>query len=327
MRFCWYSPELSRCSNVLLVGSAEGRVKNLSAWPGQRTPCRLRADTATGSALHLAADPNRRLWLSGIDWVTASHFDTDSLLAVWAVLEPEAALRCQDAVCEAARAATFERFTTARGVQFDLTVRAFDDPCRSPLAAMVPGRDPEAAWTALTEMLLGLLPDALLRPESFSGLWQDEWQAIQRSRSLWDLGEVQVRELAGLSLIETPEPGHWQAWFAAAQQETALAVRPVGGGWTYELRYRPETWYDLPRPAGRERRDCTPLAQALNALEGQGLWHAVPTDYVSLAGLYCGDRRGRRLLPSRLPPEMVTEIIAGYLEPVAVPVTGAAFSF
>jgi len=325
MRFCWYSPELARCSNVLLVGSAEGRVKNLSVWPGQRTPRRLRASTAAESALRLAGDPGRRLWLSGIDWVTMSHYDADSLLAVWAVLEPETALRHADALVEAAQASAFERFTSVRGVQFDLTLRAFEDPERSPLGADLVSGDPETDWERLTALLIELLPEALLRPEAFRSLWEEEWQAIQRALTLVHLGEVQARELAGLSLLESAEPTQWRVWFATARQDCVLAVRSVAGGWQYELRYRPESWYDLPERAGRARRDCAPLAQALDALEGTELWHAVPTDYVCLAGLFSGERRGRRLLASRLPPEMVAEIVTGYLEPALLPYPDVAF--
>lgn len=327
MRFCWYSPEFACSTNVLLVGSSEGRVKNLSAWSGQRTPRRLRADTAAESALRLAADPGRRLWLSGIDWVTATHYDADSLLAVWAVLQPEAALRCADAVREAARAAAFERFTTAAGVQFDLTLRAFEDPARSPVAACLTGRDPEADWECLTRTLLELLPDLLLRPETCRSLWEEEWQAVQRGRTLLQTGEARVHNLAALTVIESPEPGHWKAWFAAARGDAVLLVRQVAGGWLYELRYRPETWYDLPGQSSGTRRDCTPLAQALSALEGAAVWHAVPVDYVCLAGLYCGERRGRRLLPSRLPPESVAEIVDGYLQPSGLLEPGAAFTY
>lgn len=312
MQFCWFTPELPNNTDVVLVGSSEGRVKNLSRWPGNRTPHRFRAATAAASALLVAADPARRLWLSGVSWVSASILDTDSLLAAWTLLAPETALRHRELIMASAATGAFETYTSARAVQVDLTVRALEDPDRSPFARGLRGLDTDEMWDTLFRQALDLLPGLLLQPEEYAHLWLEHWDSIERSRRLVNSAQIILHELSNLSVAYVPEPMHWMSLFDAAAADCLLMVQPVVGGWLYDLRFRPSTWYV---PDGRP--DLTRLIEVLDAMEGPGpaRWHTVAPDYVSLAGAFCGQRQGRVLRPSRLDPQLVSEIVTGFLAP------------
>ena len=54
-----------------------------------------------------------------------NHFDTDGLLSIWVLLDPERALACRDLLVAAAEAGDFDEWPTLdRGLWLDAAIRA-----------------------------------------------------------------------------------------------------------------------------------------------------------------------------------------------------------
>src|SRR4051812_47490620 len=85
-------------------GLVGGDTLHLSHWAGNRTPRELKADTSVEIALRYSAaarDDGRR---DDAACVVNNHFDTDGVLAVWALLEPERAAEHRGLIVAAAEA-------------------------------------------------------------------------------------------------------------------------------------------------------------------------------------------------------------------------------
>src|SRR3954471_23941541 len=106
MRFEYYHAGLDDLRKLSLDGTVSHSI-HFSHWQGNRTPREVKADTSTEIALNLVASPNRAELTRGIELVTNNHFDTDGVLSVWTMLNPERSLALRESLISAAEAGDF----------------------------------------------------------------------------------------------------------------------------------------------------------------------------------------------------------------------------
>src|SRR6516165_600660 len=76
-------------------GLVKGAALELTHWQGNRTPSQFKADTSTEIALKFVSSPEvSDRWASAL--VVNNHFDTDGVLSIWTLLEPERATARRD---------------------------------------------------------------------------------------------------------------------------------------------------------------------------------------------------------------------------------------
>ena len=267
-RFEFFSEELDPAATLVVDGVA-GRALNLSHWPGNRTPERYRADTTTEMALRLSEDPQRDEFLEPIRIVSNNHFDTDGLLSVWAVLNPDEALRHRRFLVDAARAGDFGTFTSPDAVKFDLMVTAFEDPKRSPIADLLLRHGSEERAGVVYHQLLGRLPELFYQAESHRRLWEEEFESIVHSFQRVREGGARIREYpaSSLSVLETEEELEKMARFDSCRFHRVLTATRDGRGFRFQLEHHIFSWFDTVTPPKGARTDLTPLARELNSVE------------------------------------------------------------
>jgi uncharacterized protein DUF6687 len=310
-RFEFFREDLDPAATLVVDGLA-GKGLNLSHWPGNRTPERYRADTTTEMALLLAADPDREAFLEPVRVVSNNHFDTDGLLSVWAVLHPGEALGHRRFLVDAARAGDFGTFTSPDAVKFDLMVTAFEDPRRSPIAALLLGRGEEERSRVIYEELLGRLPDLFYQTDSYRRLWEDDFENIVHSFQRVREGGAQIREYpsSSLSVLETEEELEKMARFDSCRFHRMLTATRDGRGFRFQLEHHIFSWFDTLTPPKGSRLDLTPLAMQLNALEPNREWRWTYTGNQDLeAKLFLPDEDGDPAV-SGLPLERVERVVS-----------------
>jgi hypothetical protein len=117
MRFRQYTPDLRNVDKIIVDGNQCGVGLQLSHWPGNTTPAQFKADLSLEIVLRLLNSPGAATGLSDVALVTNDHYDTDGLLAVWALLNPLEALRHMAALRAAAEAGDFYEFTSPEAVR------------------------------------------------------------------------------------------------------------------------------------------------------------------------------------------------------------------
>ncbi len=236
-------------------GLVPGASLDLTHWQGNRTPPEYKADTSTEIALNFAASPESSdRWADAV--VVNNHFDTDGLLSIWVLLDPERAMTCRDLLVAAAEAGDFDEWPALdRGLWLDAAIRAsgsgaFDDG--------------EAYAKVLPQ-----LPELLRRLDERRDLWGQEWDDLQASVAALDSGRLRAerRDAIGIMIHSNgqPEaPGPLLArHFLPGAERYLLAFERAGGQFDYRYERPHYAWADTVVRAVLPDPDAGALANAL----------------------------------------------------------------
>lgn len=259
----------------------------LSHWPNSQSPPALKRDTSTATVFAYldAADFHQ-----AVPWVTNNHFDEDGLFGMYAVTEPERALKDRALLIAGSFAGDFGVVTDRDGARLCFAVETLTDPEVSPLPAEIFAEPDRVAalYTALLESLPALLRDFHDGWPRFGDLWALQDEHLATSRALLADGIVTLVEAPALDLAVVRIPTYLRrrtvrryladesaavhpfAINSATQRSRILRVQ----GAHYEFEYRYEGWVQLAtrRVALRVRLDG--LAARLNELEDVPGWVA-----------------------------------------------------
>jgi hypothetical protein len=324
MRYVPYE-EAAEVPNVVVDGSPNrGTVLTISHWPGLPTPPGCSADTSAemvfryldrGSDLH-----------DGAGAVTNNHFDQDGLAGVYALVDPESALRCRAQLEGLATAGDFAVARDRSSARLSMAVDALADPSRSPLDDL-PERYDEAC-AVLYRAALELLPRWLDDPDSCRSLWQDEDRHLEAALAAVAAGDVRIEEDTELDLAIVTLPAgarsaghrfvgraftgiHPMALHGATDRSVLLTIDPDAN--RHQLTCRYEGWVQFRSRPIRPRVDLRPLAAQLTAAEPEGAqWTATGPDDLTpeLRTLPAGP-------PSSLEPALLVEATIGHLRSAA----------
>src|SRR5919108_6411613 len=272
MRFRQYTPDLQNVDKIVVDGNKCGAGLQLSHWPGNSTPAQFKADLSLDIVLRFLVSPDHWINLAHHDLVTNDHYDTDGLLAIWALLNPAKSLEHAPALQAAAEAGDFYEFTSPQAVQFDLIVRAFESLESSPLVAQIACLPSAQRWQIATEALLSEMPGLLYEPQRYRHLWEEPYRRLAEKISRIQSGAVEVHEWPAehLSVISARFPlDHFTRNIAARGHRILETVRE-SDGFTYELYYREFLWYDIVFRPRTPKHLLFHTAGELNEMESPG---------------------------------------------------------
>ena len=259
----------------------------LSHWPNNQSPPTLKRDTSTATAFAYldAVDLHQ-----AVPWVTNNHFDEDGLFSMYAVTEPERALRDRELLIAASFTGDFGVVTNQEAARLCFAVETLTDPEVSPLPADVFAEPDRVAalYRALLESLPALLRDLHTGWPRFGDLWALPDEHLTASRALLADGIVTLVESPALDLavvrippylrrrtvrrylVDESAAVHPFAINSATQCSRILRVQ----GDHYEFEYRYESWVQLATRRVAKRVRLEGLAAHLNELEDAPGWIA-----------------------------------------------------
>lgn len=262
-------------------------VLTLSHWPNNQTPSVLKRDTSTATAFAYldAADLHQ-----AVPWVTNNHFDEDGLFGMYAVTEPERALKDRALLIAGSFAGDFGVVTDRDGARLCFAVETLTDPEVSPLPAEIFAEPDRVAalYTALLESLPALLRDFHDGWPRFGDLWALQDEHLATSRALLADGIVTLVEAPALDLAVVRIPTYLRRRTVRRYLVDELAaVHPFAintatprsrilrvQGAHYEFEYRYESWVQLTTRQVALRVRLDGLAARLNELEEVPGWVA-----------------------------------------------------
>lgn len=269
MIFRQYTPGLENVDKIIVDGNACGAGLQLSHWPRNTTPAQYKADLSLEIVLKFlrSSDPSMRL--SDYELVTNDHYDTDGLLALWAVLNPTQSLDHAPGLRAAALAGDFYEFTSPEAVQFDIIVRAFESSKSSPIAAQIAGAAAAQGRQIATEAVLSEMPGLLYEPHRYRYLWEEEYRKLLELTAKVKNGAVEVREWPAdyLSVVSSKFPLDHFIRNMVTQGHRILEAVKQHDGLTYELYYREYLWYDIVDRPRTPKHVLFHLAEKLNEME------------------------------------------------------------
>lgn len=282
-------PDASEVANVVVDGAPNaGTVLIVSHWPGMPTPPGCAADSSTQMVfryLDRGADLHR-----GAGVVTNDHFDQDGLAGLYALVDPDDALRRRAQLEGLAAAGDFAVAPDRASARVSMAVAALADDDRSPLDHLP--EDYGERCGVLYEAGLARLPSWLDDPDRCRELWAEEDAELDAAGDALASGAVTIEERPDLDLaVVTPTTGvrtaghrfagrvfagiHPIALHAATDRTTILVLDPADG--RHHLTCRYEGWVQFRSRPIRPRVDLRPLATRLDAAEpGGARWTATP---------------------------------------------------
>jgi hypothetical protein len=220
-------------------GLVDGTSLHASHWAGNRTPPEIKADTSTEIALRLA----QRGTPPGAT-VANNHFDADGVLAVFALTNPDVALRHASLLVAAAEVGDFDEWPRDdRGLRLEMAIRAIAGGAWP--SATAP-RTLAGGDAGSYELVLPRLVEVLERLDEVEALWGDEWRALLGAERRAREGALEVERSEGITVFlhkaGTPElPGPVLARRAARDTTRwLLALEQLDG--TFHYRYERPRW-------------------------------------------------------------------------------------
>ncbi len=301
--------------------SVDGLVPNsfhLSHWAGNETPAALKADTSTEIALNFISDPHYKSLFPNANVLTNNHFDTDGLLAVFALLYPEKAEPLAKTLIETSEACDFSSFSSENGVQLNILIdqicHAEASPFRNKWRAFSGPKD-----SIYYKILLQELPDLIKRKDDYSDLWRGKFDKIVASMTLFEKRAIWVEEFNDVSLtvvVDDAKPAP-QAIDYYCKGDIFLIIQERSGRYNYELSYRYYSWADTVRRPPILKIPTTHLAEYLNRneKEGHGKWRSTTKGqpFDSTTVLSFTDNKGAPCF-SGISPDEVTQAVLSHLE-------------
>jgi hypothetical protein len=328
MKFEFYSDAIADVPKLSVDGTVDNAI-HFSHWQGNETPASVKADTSTEIALNVAAAPDRDELTQGIELVTNNHFDTDGVLSVWSILNPDRALPLRDKLIAAAEAGDFSEFSSVDGVRASIIIQGADSPIDkvgSPLAQKFAGEDFNDEKRNY-DLILPKVEHAITHTDFYESLWQKPWKRIERALDSFARGDSRVEEFGDirLSLVTLApavfgpagfEPARDAAPFTAishhAQGKLFLIGTRMNDGWAYRIDYPYYSWAETVVRPRIQRRDFTALVSELNSAEqsSSARWE-IDRNELSSAIKY-RDRNGL-LAASGLSPNVVADYVRSAL--------------
>ena len=120
--------------------------------------------------------------------VVNNHFDTDGLLSIWVVLDPEQAMANRDLLIAAAEAGDFDEWPALeRGLWLDAAIRALGSGAAD---------DATAYQTVLPQ-----LPELIQRLDQRRDLWGREWDDLQAAVAALESGRLLAESHGAVGLM------------------------------------------------------------------------------------------------------------------------------
>jgi hypothetical protein len=264
-----YTPygALDSVDNIVVDGAGQpSTLLTLSHWPHSGTPAELRADLSAEIAFRYLDEPALHLDARA---VSNNHFDQDGLVSVYALTDPEDALRRRDRLVDVARAGDFGKFEDRSSAAVAFTI--------AQLGGELDTDDPYPE-------MLRRLPEILDHPDRYAGYWEREDAHLRASEHAIASGAVTIDELPEVDLAVVQVPDDLPALTAHRFSRTTsqvlhhmavhnatdrLRILYVQGN-RYEFQYLYETWIQLASSRPMPRVELDGLVAQLDELESSG---------------------------------------------------------
>lgn len=312
--------DLNSYEDFIVVDGQHNRGLILSHWKGANTNPQIAADSSGEIVLNAIQQK-----IEGIDipYITATHFDIDGFVGVWALFEPKLAMQYEEVLRRVAVIGDFRHFNQQD--QYDLEALklvCWINAVEKKEFYIPFGSDSELEdCVSKFEYFLPKFKEIVLNLDKFKEDWEPEYDRV-----LSDIAadyKHRAYPKLGLWVNETAVPRHYYALFGPTTQYDI--VLNLYEGQRYELEFKYTTWVDIVSRPTLPRINMQPLVESLNAIEKSDYqWFS---DKITDTGpiLRLEDRKlakaeryaqpfSREIYASSIPPQQFEELVVHYLK-------------
>ncbi|MEQ8624041.1 MAG: DUF6687 family protein [Vicingaceae bacterium] len=254
-----------KSEKAIVVDGLHPKSLVLSHWKGANTHPSIAADTS-GEIVLNAIKEN----FQGIDTpsISATHFDIDGFVGVFALFYPELAMEYFDVLKQMAIIGDFREFESGNeAAETALKLCCWMNTVEKEKFYRPFGEKEEMELCVEKfNYFLPLFPRVLTQLDDFKADWAKEYEEVKEGlNQLATNGKVSRHLDLGLFIRETSNPIHYYALFSETSGfDMVLSCYSKN---RYELECKYTTWIDLASRKSLPRINLKPLADKLNELE------------------------------------------------------------
>lgn len=234
----------------------------LSHWKGANSIPEIKADTS-GEIVLNAMDSNYFDIENSL--VSATHFDIDGFVGVFALFYPEVAILYKKELTAMAIIGDFREFKPYDEV-YDMALKLccwMNKVEKEHFYRPFESKSEIENCVEKFEYFLPTFTHVIKNIEEYKEIWIEEYEIVQRGIQL-ESSSMAFKKL-GLIKKEFNAPSHYYALFNSTEGfDIVLSIYPEN---TFELEYKYTTWIDLASRPNLPRVDLKPLAKRLNEME------------------------------------------------------------
>lgn len=240
----------------------------LSHWKGANTLENVKDDTSAAIVLN-ALEKN----IEGLDTdiVSATHFDIDGFIGVWALFNSELALKYKNTLKETAKIGDFRELNikhpdTKHALQLVCWLNKIEAAnFYKPFGYLKLGLNEMEACTEKFEYCLKHFNDVLLHTENYKKDWEEEYKKVIEDLDKIKQAKITKQDDLKIIFIETPEPLHYYALFSVTKgYDVVISMYDKN---RYEIEHKYTTWVDIASRTTYPRLHLKALAEKLNKEE------------------------------------------------------------
>lgn len=255
---------------VIVVDGLHPHNLCLSHWKGANNITSIAADTSGEIVLNALENS-----LRGIDCnnITATHFDIDGFVGVFALFYPKLALQYKSELIAMARIGDFREFRPKNSVDdFALKLCCWMNKVeREKFYRPFESKDEIELCVEKFNYFLSTFSNVLENIKDYRLDWETEYQQV--IAGLEDELSLEVFSEIGLTVKHYSKPAHYYSLFSNTEgTDIIMSIYPNN---RYELELKYTTWIDLASRLCLPRINLTPLVKQLNVLETSSYtWNA-----------------------------------------------------
>lgn len=258
---------------VIIVDGIHPSALVLSHWKGGNIHPSIAADTSAEIVLN--AIKNNFEGINNPN-LSATHFDIDGFVGVWALFNPKLALQYFDVLKELAIIGDFRELNLhKKGSETALKLACYINT-EEKEKFYVPFGEKEEIKLCEEKFLyfLDRFEDILLNVEKYQSIWEKEYNQVLNDYQIVHSASSEISNYAeiGLQSIKTAKPLHYYALFSASNgYDIFLSIYDNN---KFELEYKYTTWVDIVSRPTLPRVHLKILCEQLNILEQSDYqWH------------------------------------------------------
>ncbi|MEM6802085.1 MAG: DUF6687 family protein [Bacteroidota bacterium] len=257
--------EVRNTEKVVVVDSFFRGKSMLSHWRGAPRIAGIHDDTSTGIVLNAikAGHPACQY-----QYCSNNHFDIDGFLGIWALLNPELALKHEAILREAALIGDFREWkpkneTSQQALLLCIWINSLE---RELFYEPFGEKNEAASCIPKYQYFLPRLQEYLFDPGKFKvEAYEEYFRILEDQKMLEAEGRIERLPDIGLQIVYVPAPLHYYVLFQESQaMEMVLSLYE---GNRYELEYKYTSWVDTAKRNFFPRISFQKLANKLNERE------------------------------------------------------------
>lgn len=295
----------------------------LSHWKGGNIHPTIADDTSGGIVLNAIEQS-----FAGVDnpLISATHFDIDGFVGVWALFEPKLAMDYKSVMHQMAVIGDFRELDLSNdGADHALKLVCYISAVEKERFYVPFGEAEE--MKLCEEKFVYFIPrfkDVLQNTEAYRNTWEEEYHQVVNDYKKIDSGQYPVNNYPeiGLQCVHADAPLHYYALFSKSNGfDIVMSIYPNN---RYEVECKYTTWVDITSRPTLPRISFRPLVKQLNILEKGGYtWHAdgvadtgpilrLESLQLSKAERYANPTE-REIYPSTIDPYIFERLVTDFL--------------